>query len=126
MDARTVDLLAAEPSELSGPFDAAICCELLEHIPNPEAFLGKIRTILAPGGRLFVSAAVRMESVDHLTFFATTEEVGRMLEDQGFDILEEMSVPFVNRRPVDSRKWARLLADRHTPATFIAECRTRA
>lgn len=126
LEHRTLDLLTAAPANLGGPFDAAICCELLEHIPNPEAFLNKIRATLVPGGRLFVSAAVRMESVDHLTFFSTTEEVAAMLDREGFDVAVEMSVPFVNRRPSDAAKWARMLADRTVPATYVAECTARA
>jgi 2-polyprenyl-3-methyl-5-hydroxy-6-metoxy-1,4-benzoquinol methylase len=122
--AHTKDMLIAQPSELQGPFDAAICCELLEHIPNPEAFLKRIRGYLVPQGRLFVSAAVRMESVDHLTFFASTSEVTRMIENAGFVILTEMSVPFVGARPANSQKWHRLVADPTTPVTYIAECQT--
>jgi SAM-dependent methyltransferase len=119
----TRDLLTTQPSELQGPFDAAICCELLEHIPNPDAFLERIRECLVPQARMFVSAAVRMESVDHLTFFATTNEVTRLLEDAGFAVLSEMSVPFVSARPSSGEKWKRLVADSTTPVTFIAECR---
>jgi 2-polyprenyl-3-methyl-5-hydroxy-6-metoxy-1,4-benzoquinol methylase len=118
----TQDLLIAQPGELQGPFDAAICCELLEHIPNPEAFLMRIRGNLMPQGRLFVSAAVRMESVDHLTFFATTREVTQMIENAGFVILAEMSVPFINSRPANSQKWSRLVEDPTMPVTYIAEC----
>lgn len=122
---RTIDLLGAQASELPSPFAAAICCELLEHIPNPEEFLNRIRALLSKQGRLFVSAAVRMESVDHLTFFASTEEVIRMVEGAGFEVLAEMSIPFVASRPSDAKKWDRLLSDQTTPVTFIAECRVR-
>ena|SRR5260221_9391374 len=118
----TKNLLASQPSELYGPFDAAICCELLEHIPNPEAFLERIGKCLVPHGRMFVSAAVRMESVDHLTYFATTTEVSRLIEDAGFAVLSEMSVPFVTTRPANSQKWNRLVADPSTPVTYVAEC----
>jgi len=122
---RTIDLLGTQASELPSSFDAALCCELLEHIPNPEEFLNRIRALLSKEGRLFVSAAVRMESVDHLTFFASREEVTRMMEVAGFEILADMSVPFVASRPSDAHKWDRLLSDGTVPATFVAECRVR-
>jgi hypothetical protein len=107
----------------SGPFKAAICCELLEHVPEPKRFLDAIHARLEQGGRLFVSAAVRMESVDHLTVFESTESVASLLETAGFAVVEDMSVPFVTRRPRDAGHWAKLLEHPLVPATFIAHCR---
>lgn len=120
----TKDLLA-DAQDSTETFDAAICCELLEHIPNPGAVLERIRQSLVPGGAFFVSAAVRMESIDHLTYFATTDEVSRLLEAAGFKVLSEMSVPFVSARPATDHKWNRLVADSTTPVTYIAECEAR-
>jgi SAM-dependent methyltransferase len=109
--------------DLAGPFDAAICCELLEHVPEPERFLHAIHARLRDGGRLFLSAAVRMESVDHLTLFESTGKVKALLADAGFAIVREMSAPFVTRRPRDAAHWQKLLDDPQVPATFLADCR---
>jgi 2-polyprenyl-3-methyl-5-hydroxy-6-metoxy-1,4-benzoquinol methylase len=119
----TVQNVLDEAAEASkGAFDAAICCELLEHVPEPERFLRVIHQRLRPGGRLFVSTAVRMDAVDHLTLFEDTGEVRALLADAGFAIIEEMSVPFVTRPPRDAARWQKLLADPHTAVTFLAEC----
>lgn len=118
----TRDLLVAESAEFEGEFDAAICCELLEHIPNPAEFLQRIRKFLRPGGRLFISAAVRMESVDHLTFFAKISDVAELIQLHGFAITREMSVPFVTKRPSNEARWNRLLEDPAMAVTYIAEC----
>lgn len=118
----TRDLLIEQLDADSEPFDAAICCELLEHIPNPDIFLRRIRKCLRTGGRLFISAAVRMESVDHLTFFASTAEVAALIQGEGFSIAREMSVPFVTARPATEARWKRLLDDPTTAVTYIAEC----
>jgi 2-polyprenyl-3-methyl-5-hydroxy-6-metoxy-1,4-benzoquinol methylase len=117
------DVLATDAQEISGSFDAVICCELLEHVPEPRRFLSSIHQRLRPGGLLFASAAVRMDAVDHLTLFASTDEVRQMLVEMGFEVLDEMSVPFVTRRPVDAAHWSRLLDSPYTAATFVAHCR---
>jgi 2-polyprenyl-3-methyl-5-hydroxy-6-metoxy-1,4-benzoquinol methylase len=120
-DFRVQDLLQGDDSGLD-TFDAAFCCELLEHLPEPERALQALRDRIRPGGRLFITAAVRMESVDHLTLFRTTEEVASMLTGVGFDIVQESSVPFVLKRPSSPERWQRLIADPLVPATFVADC----
>jgi 2-polyprenyl-3-methyl-5-hydroxy-6-metoxy-1,4-benzoquinol methylase len=117
-----MDVLAASPSALGGPFDAAICCELLEHVPQPARFLAAIHGRLVPQGRLFLTAAVRMESVDHLTLFASIDELTQLLGREGYRLEHEASVPFVTRPPRDETHRRELLADPRLAATFVAEC----
>jgi 2-polyprenyl-3-methyl-5-hydroxy-6-metoxy-1,4-benzoquinol methylase len=119
---KTEDLLSEKLTNDSETYNAAICCELLEHIPHPEKILARLRNKLNHNGRLFISVAVRMESVDHLTYFGSTKEVETMLRNEGFTILKEYSVPFVTSRPNNEEHWHRLLEDPYTPVTYIAEC----
>ncbi len=119
---RVTDVLDPSAPE-PGPFDAAICCELLEHVPEPERFLHAIHARLRDGGRLFLSAAVRMESVDHLTLFESTGAVAALLSNAGFAVVHDMSAPFVTRRPRDAAHWQKLLDNPLVPATFVADCR---
>lgn len=37
-------------------FDAVLLLDVLEHVPDPDFVLGEIRRLLAPNGRLFISA----------------------------------------------------------------------
>lgn len=50
-------------AELDGPehrgaYDLVVCMEVLEHVVDPEAVVGRLARALAPGGRLLVSVPV--------------------------------------------------------------------
>lgn len=57
-DGPGVDLVADvtrwRPEE---PFDAMVCCEVLEHVPNPAEFIATAHAALRPDGWLFLTAA---------------------------------------------------------------------
>lgn len=43
----------------AGEFDVVTCMELLEHVPDPASVVGACRTLLKPGGQLFLSTINR-------------------------------------------------------------------
>jgi ubiquinone/menaquinone biosynthesis C-methylase UbiE len=40
----------------NGSFDAVLCAEVLEHLPDPQRALGELSRVLRPGGRLLLTA----------------------------------------------------------------------
>lgn len=72
--------------------NAATCFEVLEHLDDPRHALEEIHRILAPGAALCVSAAVRMESVDHLYVFHHPNDVRALLSDVGFTVVADDAI----------------------------------
>jgi 2-polyprenyl-6-hydroxyphenyl methylase/3-demethylubiquinone-9 3-methyltransferase len=43
----------------AGAYDIVVCMEMLEHVPEPESVLQALRTLVKPGGHVFVSTLNR-------------------------------------------------------------------
>ncbi|MFA6029414.1 MAG: methyltransferase domain-containing protein [Elusimicrobiota bacterium] len=54
-EGRAVRVLEREPAE-TGAYDAVVCLDVLEHVPDPPALAARLSALLRPGGRLFVHA----------------------------------------------------------------------
>jgi SAM-dependent methyltransferase len=67
-----------------GPWEWLLCIEVLEHLEDPVAFLRALRTMLADGGRAFITAALDAAHVDHIYLYRTAQEVIVQLEEAGF------------------------------------------
>jgi hypothetical protein len=99
------------PVALGQPFDVVVLSEVLEHLPNPMAALGHLRTLCAspPGCDLlvtvpnayslehFAAAANNLERVhqDHYYYFSPTT-LRRLLTDAGF---RDVTVSLYAHRP---------------------------
>jgi 2-polyprenyl-3-methyl-5-hydroxy-6-metoxy-1,4-benzoquinol methylase len=102
--ARMEDVDFAREGLRAGEFDLVVAGDILEHLVDPWGMLGRLRGLLAPGGRLVASipnvrnfqvvAALALEGrfqyverglldVTHLRFF-TFDEILVMLDDAGF------------------------------------------
>ena len=121
---RGVDIIAGTLTEAALP--AGSCgvvhfSHLIEHLPDPRAFLAEVRRVLAPGGyavittpnvdgfqaRLFGSGW-RSAIADHLVLFSR-RTLGRLLEGSGFTVkrtvtwggLAKGTAPDIIKRPAD-------------------------
>ena len=71
----SVEALAEESP---GSFDAIVCMEMLEHVPDPGAIIAACATLLKPGGRLFLSTLNRTPAAFALAIVGA-EYIARML-----------------------------------------------
>jgi len=90
---KKIDATKSElPAELLEHFDAFICCEVLEHVRNPEKMLENIKRMMKPGATLLVTTVCNMEAEDHIYLFNNVDEVQQMISKAGFKIVSQVSV----------------------------------
>jgi SAM-dependent methyltransferase len=66
-------------------FDAVLCNQVLEHVFNPDEFLGEIRRVLRPGGRLLLTVPFVWDEHEQPWDYARYSSFGlrALLERQG-------------------------------------------
>ena len=90
----------------SGSFDLIVMAEVIEHLPQPSAYLRAAHRLLAPGGTLFLTTpnydglshrlwgnGWRVVADEHLNYF-DRKSVRRILESTGFPLPEVRTTNF--------------------------------
>jgi len=67
-------------------YDLIVAGEVLEHLEEPRRLLSRIRELLVPSGRAFISTPVNAPAVDHIYLFNSVEEIRDMLRSEAFVI----------------------------------------
>ena len=69
-------------------FNLVILSHLLEHLDEPVAALGTVKSLLAKGGYIFVNLPLNAPMPDHLQLLRSPEEAAKILTDGGFRVIE--------------------------------------
>lgn len=97
-----------------GSFDGVYCSEVIEHVPETEAFVDALAAVLRPGGALYLTTPALSEyerpggewrdlgAPDHKLYFSH-DNIDTFLDRHGFDIVA---------RPGGRSKGVRLIARR--------------
>jgi SAM-dependent methyltransferase len=87
-----VDIVAAADSipVADASFDAVLCTQVLEHVPDPLAVLSELHRVLVGGGRLLATVPFAWEEHEqpHDYFRYTRYGIAHLLEEAGFEQLE--------------------------------------
>lgn len=90
VDYRIDDVLQAPLPKV----DRIICCELLEHVPEPGRLLTNIHQQLLDNGKALITGAINSAQPDHIVLFTSEEEVMQLVEQAGLTI--EASQAFIH------------------------------
>jgi 2-polyprenyl-3-methyl-5-hydroxy-6-metoxy-1,4-benzoquinol methylase len=85
-------------------YDSIVLSEVCEHLENPEEALASIKQHLAPKGRLFVNVPVNSPAPDHIYLLRTPEEAVQMVENAGYEVVDQCFFPVSGRTEAQARK----------------------
>lgn len=73
-----------------GSFDSVLCNQVLEHVFNPDEFLGEIARVLMPGGKLLLTVPFVWDEHEQPYDYARYSSFGlrALLEKQGFIVVK--------------------------------------
>lgn len=77
-------------------YDFISMCEILEHLENPNELLIKAKTLLKPGGQIFVTTPINAPAIDHIFLFESVEDIRSLLHKNGLTIIDEKSISVYN------------------------------
>jgi 2-polyprenyl-3-methyl-5-hydroxy-6-metoxy-1,4-benzoquinol methylase len=69
--------------------DHVLCCEVLEHVDNPELLVRAIRSLLKEGGTAFVTTVCNLEAEDHVFLFNNPDEIRALFISEGLKLVED-------------------------------------
>jgi SAM-dependent methyltransferase len=85
---QTLDIVASADSipVEDAAFDAVLCTQVLEHVPDPLAVVRELRRIVRPSGRLYLTAPLTWElhELPYDFYRYTSEGLRHLLEQAGF------------------------------------------
>ena len=89
-------------SDLGGKFDFIAMGEVLEHVEQPAALLARLKEMLAPGGRIFISTCANCPAIDHVYKFDTVDQIRDLIFASGLSIERDLPLPVEDMTVVDA------------------------
>ena len=86
------DFLSTHPSV--DKYAGIVMGEVLEHVEQPTLFLQKIAEMARDDAYIFITTCINAPAIDHIYLFESAEQVGKMIEDSGLRIQNELVLPY--------------------------------
>lgn len=71
-------------------YDFITMGEVLEHVEDPVRLLTKLRDLLAPSGRAFISTPANAPAIDHIYLFTSVDDIRSVIARAGFSVVDEL------------------------------------
>jgi len=84
-----------------GHYDAVLCCEVLEHVEQPQAVLAGIRAMLKADGRAFITTVANIEAEDHIFLFHDAAHIRTFLAESGLVVEQEQALTLAGMEAFD-------------------------
>jgi 2-polyprenyl-3-methyl-5-hydroxy-6-metoxy-1,4-benzoquinol methylase len=88
----------------TGAFDSIVFSEVLEHMENPRESLDILRSLLAPGGRLFINMPINSPAPDHLFNAETPEKLEEFIVQSRLSVVDRAFFPATNQTLENARR----------------------
>lgn len=82
--------------DLGRQFDFIAMGEVLEHVNQPNTLLIRLKQMLAPEGRGFISTCANCPAIDHVYQFDTVEQIRELITSSGLVIEKDLPLPVEN------------------------------
>jgi len=80
-------------TDLNRKFDFITMGEVLEHVDQPKVLLQKVKTLLSPSGKSFISTCANSPAIDHVVQFDKVQQIRDLIESAGLTILRDIPLP---------------------------------
>lgn len=79
--------------DFTDSYDKVILCELLEHLENPLIALKNSKEALRPGGKMFLTFAIKIPQKDHVYLYRNISEARQQIDEAGLRIESDRFTP---------------------------------
>ena len=66
--------------------------EVMEHVEDPVALLGKLGELLKDDGHIFITTPTNAPAIDHIYLFKNAQDIRNVITEAGFKVVEEVCV----------------------------------
>jgi 2-polyprenyl-3-methyl-5-hydroxy-6-metoxy-1,4-benzoquinol methylase len=87
------NILQLAPADDAGLYDNIVLSEILEHLEDPVAALTSLRSVLKPGGRVWISIPANSPAPDHLFLVRSPEHACELVTQAGLEVVDSHAFP---------------------------------